>query len=328
MDQPEHRNSGDLEDVDRQRLALLVKAQQEPLEPLAAAISRSRSKPLYLTIVLTSVVGIFIIATLVFFFVLPRSQSDYSPTLSTPNFPANINQGGSTAAIKHEMIFIPGGTFKMGRDDGPPQERPSHSVAVEGFFLDNTEVTNAEYAEFVRDTKYQPPSHWLGSEPVAGQEQWPVVNVSPEDARAFAAWRSKRDGVEYRLPTEEEWEYAARSAGEYQLYPWGNRFEEKRAVVKEARPRPVGSYPQGANRWGVLDLIGNVWEWTSSKASLYSGGSAAIPGVSKEWVVARGGSYLSDPNNSEIPVSATYRDWYEPTLRHPNFGFRLVRSAQ
>ncbi len=227
-----------------------------------------------------------------------------------------------------DLVEIAGGTYKMGRNNGPPQESPEHPVTVQTFSMDRTEVTNTEYAEFVRDTNYQAPSHWVRSQPLPGQEQWPVVNVSPIDAQAFAAWRSKRDSVEYRLPTEEEWEYAARSGGEYQLYPWGNRFEEKRAVVKEASPRVVGSYSQGANRWGVLDLIGNVWEWTSSKASLYTGGSAAIPGASKEWVVARGGSYSSDPNNPQIPVSATYRDWYDPTSRHPNFGFRLVRPTR
>jgi len=89
-----------------------------------------------------------------------------------------------------------------------------------------------------------------------------------KDAEAFAAWRSKRDGVTYRLPTEEEWEFAARSGGEYKSFPWGNSWAANHAVVKEAAPQPVGSYPDGKNRWGVVDLIGNVWEWTSSKASI------------------------------------------------------------
>ena len=246
---------------------------------------------------------------------------------------ANVNATPSasptaTVSTGADLVQIPGGTFQMGRNDGPPQEQPEHPVTVQAFLMDRTEVTNLEYGAFVADTNYQAPSHFVRGQPLPGQEQWPVVNVSPIDAQAFAAWRSKRDNVEYRLPTEEEWEYAARSGGEYKLFPWGNRFEEKRAVVKEASPRAVGSYPQGANRWGVLDLIGNVWEWTSSKASLYTRGSSAIPGGSKEWVVARGGSYSSDPDNPEIPVSSTYRDWYDPTSRHPNFGFRLVRSAQ
>lgn len=156
-----------------------------------------------------------------------------------------------------------------------------------------------------------------------------MVNVSAGDAEAFAAWRSSRDGVAYRLPTEEEWEYAARSGGAYKLYPWGDSWEDKRAVVQEADARPVGSIPEGANRWGVVDLIGNVWEWTSSKASLYQGNSAGqIPAANKEWVVARGGSYSSNPDDRQIQVSATFRDWYDPGLKHPSFGFRLVRAAQ
>jgi formylglycine-generating enzyme required for sulfatase activity/serine/threonine protein kinase len=238
------------------------------------------------------------------------------------------NQRGSNAieTIKADLVEIPGGTFQMGRNDGPPQERPEHSATVQKFYMDRTEVTNAEYAEFVHETNYEPPSHWVGGEPLTGKERWPVVNVSPRDAEAFAAWRSKRDRVTYRLPTEEEWEFAARNGGEFKSYPWGDIWEDRRAVVKESSPRPVGTYPDGKDRWGVVDLIGNVWEWTSSKASVYTG-AAEIPPANRNWVIARGGSYASDPNDKQIPISATYRDWFEPTLRHENFGFRLVRSG-
>ncbi|MCM3902119.1 MAG: SUMF1/EgtB/PvdO family nonheme iron enzyme [Pyrinomonadaceae bacterium] len=248
-----------------------------------------------------------------------------------PSPPINNNQGQPTPTpkFKADLVEIPGGTFQMGRNDGTPQERPQHPVTVQTFLMDRAEVTNEEYAEFVRDKNYEPPSHWLRGKPLPLQEKWPVVNVSPRDAEAFAAWRSSRDGVVYRLPTEEEWEYAARSGGDYKAYPWGDRWEDGRAVVKEADAKPVGSFPEGANRWGVVDLIGNVWEWTSSKASLYQGNTAGqIPTATKEWVVARGGSYSSDPNDRQIPISATYRDWFDPTLKHPSFGFRLVRAGQ
>ncbi|MEP6740980.1 MAG: bifunctional serine/threonine-protein kinase/formylglycine-generating enzyme family protein [bacterium] len=259
-------------------------------------------------------------------YVLTRPKPASPGVGTTPTTNPGTN-GATGQIIKADLIEIPGGTFQMGRNDGPPQERPEHTVTVQKFYMDRTEVTNAEYAEFVRDMNYQVPSHWLRGQPLAGQDQWPVVNVSSKDAEAFAAWRSKRDGVTYRLPTEEEWEFAARNGGEFKTYPWGDTWQEKRAVVKEASSQPVGSYPDGKDRWGVVDLIGNAWEWTSSKASLYSG-VAEIPSATKEWVVARGGSYASDPKDRQIPVSATYRDWFQPTLRHPNFGFRLVRSGQ
>src|SRR6267143_1492250 len=244
-----------------------------------------------------------------------------------PTTPPTNPTKNPRAGIKADPVEIPGGTFQMGRNDGPPQERPEHSGTVANFYMDRTEVTNAEYAKFVRDMSYEVPSHWVKGQPLPGQEQWPVVNVSPKDAEAFAAWRSKRDGVTYRLPTEGEWEFAARSGGEYKSYPWGDTWQDNRAVVKEATPQPVGTYPDGKDRWGVVDLIGNAWEWTSSKASIYNG-AADIPAATKEWVVARGGSYASDPKDRQIPVSATYRDWFRPTTRHQNFGFRLVRSGQ
>src|SRR5712691_6389913 len=252
------------------------------------------------------------------------------PKTSTTNTSAN-NQGTTTtetAVAKADLIEISGGTFQMGRNDGPFQERPEHTITVQTFYMDRTEVTNEEYAQFVRDIHYEPPSHWLRGKPLPLQEKWPVGNVSPRDAEAFAKWRSQRDGVTYRLPTEEEWEYATRNGGQYKLYPWGDRWEDKRAVVKEADAKPVGTFPDGANRWGVVDLIGNVWEWTSSKASLYPGNSKEIPAATRDWVVTRGGSYRSDPNDRQILLSATYRDWFDPTSRQPNYGFRLVRSAQ
>ncbi len=248
-----------------------------------------------------------------------------------PDPPITNNQGTTPNTPKSEadLIEIPGGTFQMGRNDGTLQERPQHAVTVQTFLMDRGEITNEEYSEFVSDRMYETPSHWLRGKPLPLQEKWPVVNVSPRDAEAFAGWRSSRDGVAYRLPTEEEWEYAARSGGIYKLYPWGDRWEDKRAVVKEADAKPVGSFPEGANRWGVVDLIGNVWEWTSSKASFYQGNNAGqIPAATKEWVVARGGAYLSDPNDRQIPISATYRDWFDPTFKHPSLGFRLVRTPQ
>jgi len=154
------------------------------------------------------------------------------------------------------------------------------------------------------------------------------VNVSAREAEEFAKWRSKRKNFTYRLPTEEEWEYAARSGGEYKLFPWGESLRDSTAVVKEATPRPVGSYPSGKNRWGVDDLIGNVWEWTGSNFQLYPGNDAEFPAKYKSWRVVRGGSYASEPQDRQRPLTATFRELIDPTTKHPAQGFRLVRDGQ
>jgi formylglycine-generating enzyme required for sulfatase activity/serine/threonine protein kinase len=296
----------------------------QSIPPIALSMPpKSKSNPL-LMIGAAAIVVLLLVGVVGGYFLLRSKPAPNEGGTGAENANRGTS-GGTTEKIKTDMVEIPGGTFLMGRNDGPPQERPQHSVTVSKFEMDRTEVTNAEYAEFVRDMNYEAPSHWVGGKPLTGQERWPVANVSPRDAEAFAAWRSKRDGVTYRLPTEEEWEFAARNGGEFKSYPWGDTWQEKHAVVKEAAPRSVGTYPEGKNRWGVVDLIGNVWEWTSSKASLYTG-TEAIPAATRDWVVARGGSYASDPANLQIPISATYRDWFEPTLRHANFGFRLVHA--
>jgi len=192
--------------------------------------------------------------------------------------------------------------------------------------MDKTEVTNAEYAQFVKQTNHTPPEQWGSVKPPAGQELLPVSNVSYEDTIAFAAWRSKRDGVTYRLPTEEEWEYAARNGDKDNLYPWGNTWASGHAATLESgvgKEQPVGTYATGANRWGVQDLIGNVWEWTSSKASVYKGNTLQLPAQYQDWIVARGGGYSSPTNK----VSGTHRDWFARNYKNAVLGFRLVKAA-
>jgi formylglycine-generating enzyme required for sulfatase activity len=229
--------------------------------------------------------------------------------------------------IKPDLLEIEGGTFQMGRNDSVPTEGPAHQVTINTFAMDKTEVTNAEYAQFVKQTNHAPPEQWGSVKAPVGQELLPVNNVSYEDALAFAAWRSKRDGVTYRLPTEEEWEYAARNGDKDNLYPWGNTWAPGRAATTEAgvgKEQPVGTYPQGANRWGVQDLIGNVWEWTSSKASVYKGSNLQLTAQYHDWIVARGGSYSSSSNK----LSGSLRDWFAPNYKNPVLGFRLVKASQ
>jgi serine/threonine protein kinase/formylglycine-generating enzyme required for sulfatase activity len=242
--------------------------------------------------------------------------------------PTPVTSPGTNDTVKPDLAEISGGTFQLGRNDGPLQETPAHQVTVGSFFMDKTEVTNKEYAEFVRDTHHASPSDWNGTKPPYGTEMWPVLNVSIEDVDAFAAWRSKRDNVTYRLPTEMEWEYAARNGTSDDLYPWGKSWKENQAVLKEATPAKVGSHLEGNNKWGIADLIGNVWEWTSSKVSAYPGNPTPIPSAIKNWNVIRGAGFDRDPSDRDNPVSSCIRTFVSPESRIPQLGFRLVRSAQ
>jgi formylglycine-generating enzyme required for sulfatase activity len=256
--------------------------------------------------------------TAAYFILRLRSSSAPVVIKQPPNQPLSV---------KPDLIRIDGGEFQMGRNGGAPQERPAHAVQVATFFMDKTEVTNSEYSNFIRETNHPSPSYWSGNKPPLGQEQWPVVEVSQDDAVQFAAWRSKRDGITYRLPTEEEWEFAARNGTQDDLYPWGKDWQLSNAVIKEASPAPVGSRPGGVNKWGVVDLIGNVWEWTSSNVSAYPGNRAVIPNETRDLVTIRGACYVSDPANVDKPISSAMREFIPANTKNPLLGFRLVRSG-
>src|SRR5256714_677620 len=238
---------------------------------------------------------------------------------------ANVNANANANANRTvaDLVELPGGTFKMGRDDVPPMtdelksrraayllwmynQWPPHSVNVGPVAIDRTEVTNAAYAEFVKDTGQKPPPGiWEGNRPKAGEERLPVTHVSSDDARAFAAWRSRRDGVTYRLPTEEEWEFAARGGDSSRDFPWGGAWEDGRANLGTDALRAVGSFPQGGTPQGVQDLIGNVWEWTDSVAAMYKGNDrTTLLDGDRGKIVTRGGSYKSQPDGDE-PITVT-----------------------
>lgn len=245
-----------------------------------------------------------------------------------PGTPTPTPVGDSTPVpIKADMVQIPGGRFEMGFGDANSKSGPVHPVDVPGFWMDRTEVTDAQYLEFVKAEKYAPPSHWVNGAPLAGTENFPVRFVSYADAEAFAKWRSKRDGLTYRLPTEAEWEYAARNGAKSTLYPWGNDWKADLTVmnVSGSEPVAVGSKPKGANELGVVDLIGNVWEFTSSSLEPYPGNNAV--GVDKEpgkRVVLRGGSAHEDA--VKLKINAAFRADVGVGQKEKNVGFRLVRA--
>ena len=236
--------------------------------------------------------------------------------------------GAKTPTPPDGMIYIPGGSFTMGLNNAEdPEETPAHSINVASFCLDETLVTNAQYGEFVRAVARKPPPNWSAGSYPAGKANWPVTQVSWEDAQAYCKWKSKR------LPTEAEWEYAARGT-DGRLYPWGDEFKAALVNSLEAglgHPEPVHA-PRldidqfhrsylAASPFGVLHMSGNVWQWCADDYKPYPGHTPAfeIPAGVK---VIRGGSFKSDKDH----VTTTTRNLDIPTTRSPAIGFRCARS--
>jgi formylglycine-generating enzyme required for sulfatase activity len=217
------------------------------------------------------------------------------------------------------MTYVPGGQFTMGNPSGDVLERPPHNVVVRPFHLDLYEVTREQYARFVKETGRAPPSNWLNGQYPSGTGQRPVTGVTWYDAVAYATWAQKR------LPTEEEWEFAARGTDGY-LYPWGNEFKAGMANVEGYSKglADVGTF-KGVSPFGAYDMVGNAWEWTSSDLRAYPGGSLSeiAPGGMK---VIRGGSWQSLPTQS----TATFRRGWGATgeLDYSNTGFRCAKNLE
>ncbi|WP_058868053.1 bifunctional serine/threonine-protein kinase/formylglycine-generating enzyme family protein [Chloracidobacterium thermophilum] len=220
----------------------------------------------------------------------------------------------SVAPAPPDMVLMPSGVFQMGSQSA---EDPAHQVTVRAFFIDKYEVTNAAYAAFVKATGHPAPPDWKNGTYPIGKANYPVGNVSWEDARAYAAWAGKR------LPTETEWEFAARGT-EGRRYPWGNEFDRWRLNSAEAEvghTETVGSFPTGATPEGVFDLAGNVAEWTASDDAPYPGSARKpVPGTK----IVRGGGF-SLPGKY---ASATKRTQVPPDTRDPALGFRCARDVE
>lgn len=161
-----------------------------------------------------------------------------------------------------ELPVAGGEVVLGGGDTGVPLRREF----VEPFLVAETEVTNEQYRDFVKASGYKPPEHWKGGEFPPGAALEPVTGVSWNDAVAYCKWLSHEIGAEARLPTEAEWEAAARGR-EDRKYPWGNDWDERAADCMEAggRVRAVKSFPAGKSPAGAYDMAGNVWEWTAEE---------------------------------------------------------------
>jgi serine/threonine-protein kinase len=218
------------------------------------------------------------------------------------------------------MVFVPGGEFAMGIDTGSLSERPAHTVAVSPFFIDKHEVTNEEYGKFVRATNRPAPAGWVNGVYPAGAARKPVTGVSWDDANAYALWAGKR------LPTEEEWEFAARGK-DGRRFPWGNQWGSGVANADvTARGHHhvsnVGAHPKGPSPFGALDMVGNAWEWTASNLVAYPGGQLSAP-THDDHKVIRGGSY----KDTREQANATFRKCYPMKGGdYSDIGFRCVQD--
>ncbi|MCK5716754.1 MAG: SUMF1/EgtB/PvdO family nonheme iron enzyme, partial [Thiomargarita sp.] len=229
-----------------------------------------------------------------------------------------------------EMVIIPAGRFKMGdiQGIGDSNEQPVHTVTLDGFAIGRYTVTFAEYDKFVEATNGSKLTDYGW-----GRDNRPVINVNWNDATAYVLWLSEQTGQTYRLPTEAEWEYAAK-AGTETNYWWGNKIGKNLCNCSDSESQwsgkktaPVGSFE--ANPWGLYDTVGNVWEWVQD---WYSGSYYSLRPLNENnptgsnttrSQVRRGGGW----NNGLNSVRSASRGMYTPRNHHYDYlGFRLVRN--
>jgi len=247
------------------------------------------------------------------------------------------------------MVLVSEGYFNMGTDeedtaghalslglDKPwfADESPQRRLYLDDFYIDKYEVTQLQYYVFCQATGHAPPPMWGGAKYPDGQDHLPVTQVSYYDASAYAQWVGKR------LPTEMEWEKAARGPTDFD-YPWGNQFDVNKANVspkpgaKRGRGlQPVGSFPAGASPYGAEDMIGNVWEWVWDYYQPYPDNVYDSKHYGKKKVVVRGLSYLGVGHFPKkeykkvvrLKSRVTYREKLNPLAKTLDVGFRCAKD--
>jgi toxoflavin biosynthesis protein ToxD len=246
------------------------------------------------------------------------------------------------------MIAIPAGKFLMGTSDDNIQqlqlkesdwayewsdndlfaaEQPPHIVNLSAFEIAQYPVTNAEYYTFIWDSGHRIPRAWTGYTFPDGTENHPVVGVSKSDVESYIQWLNEKSKMNFRLPTEAEWERAARG-DDGRVFPWGNTFDPWRCNTAESIKKgttPVGIYsPSGDSVCGAADMVGNVWEWTQSLFMPYP----YRPNTNREEIkpngryVVRGGAWYYTRKFARCTV----REGVLPDHLSPSIGFRLARS--
>ena len=232
------------------------------------------------------------------------------------------------AAAEQDMTLIPRGEFTMGSHEHA--DEAAHQVVLDPYYIDKYEVSNARYKEFISAAGHPAPAYW--DDPRLNKPNQPVVGVSCNDATAFCKWESKR------LPTEAEWERAAKGPEGDNHYPWGHKLDSTKANYGQnvGRTMPVDSYPDGVNGFGVYNMAGNVFEWVSDwyDPKYYKQSVALNPqGPEKGYnfanqgpvKVLRGGSWLAP----ETSLHTSHRFWNQPENNSygVGLGFRCAKSA-
>lgn len=278
--------------------------------------------------------------------------------------PQNASIGTSWTDPKSgiEFVFVPAGEFLMGSNDSDKDpindEKPEHTNETTAYWIGKTEITNGQFRQFMDGKGYDMQSYWTeagwkwrngnnSTKPdcwdntdLNGESQ-PVTCISWYEAMAFAAWLKSETGLEVRLPSEAEWEKAARGTDGL-IYPWGNKFDgsefnfcdsncvydwkDKNFNDGFAKTAPVGSYPANASPYGALDMAGNVAEWTSTLWHLYqeNDGLGDIESINTEGDrVFRGGAWDSYPSSGR----AAHRANESKAYQNVHTGFRLVVVA-
>lgn len=242
-----------------------------------------------------------------------------------------ISAANSTGTLQ-SMLPVPEGKFVMGRDNGFPDEQPAHDVLTKAFWIDRTEITVAQYKRFLRVKGLNPPTSPVSpSMPGiyfvdAQYDNFPMVDVSWQSADAYCHWAGKR------LPSEAEWEKAARGLDQ-RLYPWGNIWDENRANSRESPyssiagkqvhfTNEVGSHEENASPYGVLDMSGNVWEWVADWYKAYPGNPNPSDAYGQKYRVIRGGSWVSN----SLALTTVARDYSDPAFGYDSIGFRCAKD--
>jgi formylglycine-generating enzyme required for sulfatase activity len=226
-------------------------------------------------------------------------------SIPSPSLPKTLDDHGT-------MVLVPGGEFVFG-DDSKESPNPKQMIRLPAYYIDQTEVSNGEYRKFCAAKADRAPKSCA----TLGREEYPVINVTWEDASAYAQWAGKR------LPTEQEWEKAARGS-EGQVYPWGNTPWTD-GVPDELQPVTYGD--EHKSPVGALDMAGNAWEWTSTQfpASDRDYAQPVHATFSRDWRVMKGGTFLQ--KNPEFFFRTYMRYGWPKDQGAASIGFRCVKDS-